>query len=1026
MNFLRSLLRFLLLLAALAVVAVLILLTPSAQTWLAERSLNRQPSVRASLGSFWMGFGKVQVEEARVERDGYVLTVPALEAALPTSRALWNRQLAVRSLTAKGWTLDLSRTQQAQTAAATTDSTPETSNSAASTASSSEPATATPSASAAPAPKAPPLGELWVSAVRTLLSQWQLPMDVSADGLELEGDVLVNPGPGAQPVALHTKIHGGGFSFGREGLLTLEAEAAFLDSDNVPVFYSVRGRIRAAMTSPRSVGAVALGADISARGGSLTADAVEFTVNVSRAAATPAVPTPAAGGERYLCEVLRGGDRVVSLALDYRQASQRLEGAWKVDLRERDAAALGPLLPFSGGDVAGEGSVDADVSLDRVHAEGRLHASGNRLALLSVPLERYGAHQLDLSFDAVRRRGGLHVDRAELRLAGERPVATARSLQAFEIDGKTGAVAPADPKADWLEASLLALPLDGLPPLPGALRLAGATAAGDVVVRAADGRFSLRSRTPFSASGVVLQQGDRTLFRGLELSLSLEGELGPRDWRLRAAPLRLSRAGASLVSAEVTATKAAGKDQPLTLQGTWTADLAAFAAETHAPLLQALAVRSGTGDLTLTLGPLTKAQGKAELAGTDTARHLAARFDIETDAYGSVVFHLPLTIAWGSQVSEIAADGTWTSPASGYPVNFRLSGKNAELDQLRWLAGPVGALYGTESPAAENRPDSGRDTVPFWGARPGQVMVALDQLQVGEDLLKEVHGTITLDPRGLQLKYGGYIAPDGNLTPVDGSVSFDPAAADPYALKLTFDPVTIDATPYFAAPRAGEDAEFHGKFSVTSTVVGSGKTLADLVGRTQSEYRLSSTNGIVRLLKTHVTLAGPEPTKALADTAGRVGSALGSFFGAKGLHDSGAVKVNPTTQAVFDLSYGVAEIGYKDLSFVARRGADGDVRISDLVMNGDHHRLVGSGKMTALKGKPLRAWPLEVELKLAAHDDIATILGKTGLPVSAKGEDGFIWLEQPFHFRGTLEHLDTAEWHDLLHKAAQKSEPAKK
>jgi hypothetical protein len=52
---------------------------------------------------------------------------------------------------------------------------------------------------------------------------------------------------------------------------------------------------------------------------------------------------------------------------------------------------------------------------------------------------------------------------------------------------------------------------------------------------------------------------------------------------------------------------------------------------------------------------------------------------------------------------------------------------------------------------------------------------------------------------------------------------------------------------------------FKGRFAVATTLTGNGINLSDLVGRMEHEYRLTSKNGIVRLLKTSVAETIPEP-----------------------------------------------------------------------------------------------------------------------------------------------------------------------
>src|SRR6185312_8002168 len=105
----RSVLWFAASVLVLALVAGILALQPGVQTWAARRALAAHPRWHASLGRLDAGLDRISLRDLRIERDGVVLTVPALDAQLPPLALLLGRPVPIRRLAASGWTLDLTR-----------------------------------------------------------------------------------------------------------------------------------------------------------------------------------------------------------------------------------------------------------------------------------------------------------------------------------------------------------------------------------------------------------------------------------------------------------------------------------------------------------------------------------------------------------------------------------------------------------------------------------------------------------------------------------------------------------------------------------------------------------------------------------------------------------------------------------------------------------------------------------------------------------------------------------------------------
>jgi hypothetical protein len=299
------------------------------------------------------------------------------------------------------------------------------------------------------------------------------------------------------------------------------------------------------------------------------------------------------------------------------------------------------------------------------------------------------------------------------------------------------------------------------------------------------------------------------------------------------------------------------------------------------------------------------------------------------------------------------------------------------------------------------------------------MMVAFDRLRAGDQDFNGVRGIFDFDHGSIQLRNGLWELPNQSLAKAEGSIAFNPAAEFPYSLKGAATLGEVDAAPLFGDPPAGRDPAFKGRFSVATTLKGNGIDLDDLVGRIEQEYRLTSTNGIVRLLKTNVAESIPQPSVPVSDALDSAGNVVGAIFGMK--RDSirsGENHVSKNTEAVLDFTSLISEIGYDQIAITARRGSDHTIHLVEIAMTGRDVRITGSGQIDFVKGWSFPVEPLSVELQLGVRGKLAPLLATAGLLSSRKDEQGYTMLNQPVRFGGTLQHIDDTQWHDLLAKAA--------
>jgi hypothetical protein len=990
LKFLRSLLKCLAVAAAIAVVVAAVALTPPFQTWYGRMELDGRPDLKASLGFLWARFGKVDAEDLRMDLGDAVLTLPSVEARMPIMAAVRRHQVLVRELVAKGWTLDLSRIPAAASEREAD-------------------AQAAASSAGAGAQTAAGAAQAAAGAFAGILSGWSLPADVTLDGVDLEGDVLVALSPGKAPVRVQVTIKGGGLAAGREGAFTVDAETVAPDEGPPRDSGSFHGRITAAMLTPRTVGRVGVDAEIAARSGAIQED---LTVKAAAEA------DPAGGSEKYTLDVARGERHLAAVAATFHRAAVTFDGIWKADLRESDLAPFLSGHPLPQAAAAGNGSFDADGGFARLHVLGRVSGVTGALGVLAPALAGTGSVAVSARFDLVRAGGSIRFSRLDASLSQEGPVALVQALQPFDLDEATGGVKVQDPGADWLEVSIKGLPLAWLPALPGGFMFADARASGEFLVRAAGGGLVVRPKTPLRATGASVKSATGTLGSGLDLSLTMSANYDANHLEVQWSPLEIGAAGTRLASVDVKGTRPAGLDQPMAVAGTCTADLAALASQKSLPGLGWVPGRQATCEFTGSIGSSPAFEGKVEVLGHDPGRTVSATVNIDTDSDGAVDFLAPLHIAFGTSVSEISAEGTWGRQKSDPRLELKLTSADVALDQLLFLAGPFAAATGAPARVAAA---GGR--IPFWGNWAGNLKISFDKLRTGDQDFTNVGGSFDVDPGSVQLEGGHGELPPNSLAKVDGSVSFDPGAPKPYTLKGTLAPVANLDSALLLPAQPGQAPVIEGHFTLAGTITGSGASLDELVASTQEEFQLSSTSGIVRLLTTNVADAVPEAAEPVSDSLDTVGNFVGNvLLGIKGHSiDPSKNKVNKREEAVLNFTNQVAEIEYDKVAVTAVRGPDRTIRLVSLEMTAPDEHLRGTGQITYARGLPFSQEPLSVELSLGVRDVAAKLLSSVGLLSPDKDELGYPLLNQPIRFAGSLAHIDDKAWHDLLAKAmAQK------
>ena len=1029
MRFIRRLLFCLALAFAVTAILALLSFVPAVQTMVAERMFPDQPGRKLSLGSLSAGLSGAEITDMSLEVNGAVLTLPSLRAGFPLKTAVWDRQVVVRTLVAKGWTLDFTHRL--------TSTAPE-AHAPAAAERTGEPGETAPPGNGSPALQA-------VRVIRGILREWKFPYDGSLDGVELEGDVLLAAASERDPLRVHVILKGGGLAADHAGDFSVEAEGAVADPSLPFDAASTRGHLVVALGPSRKISRLEFKGSLAAKGGALPEN-----LAVAVGAALPDGP----GDETYTVDFSQGARHLATFGVGLPQATHRLEGTWKVDLRETDWAPFFTKRSWPSIAANGEGRFDADPAFAQTHATGGLAVAASRLSALAPQLDRLGSVALDASFTLTRSRHSIQFERLGVNVAGLRPIAVVTALQAFSIDDQTGALKTADMHADWLECSVQGLPLAWLSDQTSGIALAGADATGAFVMRTNDEGFVLSPKGPLIANGVTVRRADRIIGQALDLSLTWRADFSPQGWQVQAAPLTVSSAAQQIATIEAKVGKLAKSDGRIEIVGTWHADVEALAARSVIPGVSEIKGRTASGDFTVRLGTTTEVQGKVNVTGHDPAHILTASAHGYLGARGATSFRVPLKIAFGPKVVEFTVEGRSSVDKNGTRLDVDVTGTKLSLEPVGLLAAVLPVFDGDQSAAnlaaatgePRNPALAARDVSPFWRDLTGRVRFECYELEAGGHHLNDVAAMFEIDRASIRLKDGrgafalrSTAAPDRlrrfsktdnmrSQVKAEGVVTFDAVAEVPYSLKATAAVDVVDASRLFPASQPEHEASLEGRFSLAGTLTANGRNLADLIERRQEEYRLAGTSGIIRLLKTNVAVAIPEAPSPVSDTLGTVGSAMGSavgsIFGLKGKGGyltSGKTTLSKNTEAVLDFASQITEIGFEQATLSATRGSDHALHLVEIEIKAPTLHLTGSGQIADVKDQPVSAQPLSLELRLGAQGRMAELLSTAGLLAADKDSLGYAMLREPIHLGGTLSHIDESQWRDLLVKAATKA-----
>ncbi len=971
----------------LVLVALGVALNSSVQTWAARRALASQPEVKATVGTVSAGFQRVELRDLHYETRGAVLTLPSVEMEVPLAPAALAKKISIHRLVAKGWILDL--THAAKLAAtlapliersfAATPPPPHREFS------------LLPGAYAAETSAAAPV-------FRGVFAGLELPVDLSMDGVDLDGEIVLPPLPGHETVRLRLTVRGGGLGVGAEGTFVVDLAGAKPSGGAL----SLHGTLAAAMDTPRTFSRFGAKIAVEASGPQLPAG-VKLNVDTS-AARSPS-------GESYALLLAGEGKQLADVKAQLVSATSQISGTWKLNLRDRDLTpfAVGRELPvFS---ANGEGSFETTAALESVHASGKLTASADQLARVRAELGAIGAMTLNADFDVLHHGDSLRVEKLDATLAGAAPVLSVHALQSFEFDLRTAALQVADPARDLVGLSLAGVPLAWARPVLGGLTVAGGDVRGEFVVSARDGGLALRPTTPLTMGKISLTRAGLPLVQEVDIKVTASADYTPQGWQVQANDFVATHAGATLLTLNARAGQLAGADKAIKAEGKWTADLAALMSQPAIASQLQLASGAVSGDFAGSIDGTKSLEANLALtklavaSGEDLpAITLQLRADVAAD--GSVVFKAPLLLARADRKSDLLLAGTLKPGTPASTLDARITGDQVFVDDVQVLTVLIPAPATAAEPAPGS-PSAGSGQA-FWSAVNGQASLALKKVVYGANFeITDVAGTLRLDPATVKLEgVRALFGPESNLK-LNAAMKFDPKAKEHYAGDAEIALNNFDTAPAFRALNPAKSPTLETRLNISGNVTSSAESVDKLADRARGHFELTSKGGTFRGLAMLIP----------ADKLQTAQSALSMVSGLFGGSSAGE-----TAKSVSEVVTMLAEIPFDQLSVNTERDADLNLLLKDFNLISPNVRLGGEGLVKYTPDQPLLKQALDLKISLGARGRLGELLGQLKLLKAEKDALGYTAFVTPIKVGGTLEQTNADDLKTkLINLAVEKS-----
>ena len=973
-------------------IGVALAFTPAVQTWAAKKFAPASPELTVTIGRVSAGLEQTRLENVRVVQPGLVLTMPSVEVDVGVLGAIGGT-VDVKRLVAKGWILDL--TEPVVVPAQTSPQ-------------------SKPSASSGAKEPQQPSPQVQVSqkqatsdAFNGIFDLLKLPVDLSVDGVDFSGDVIIPEG------RAQVAIKGGDVAVGGAGKFALVLDVKTKNTETI----NLTGTFTARMETPRTFNSLSLVADVVAKGPQLPPAGVSLSLSLSA--------TRPGASETYSAMVLSGNREILSAEVELPSGDAPLAGKWTLDATQADAApfALGrPLPDFT---AKGQGTFTADRMFTAIKAAGSLDATLDKLSAIQPEFAALGRLTLAAGFDVATQGDTVNLQKLDVRVAGAKPVLTVAALQVVSFNTATSAVTAADPSTDLLRITLDGLPLAWAKPFLGDLVLTGDDVRGAFTATARDGGFVLRPSAPITLTNLSVTQAGQPLVQALDVSLSAQADYSPKGFNAEVTNLSARSAGATILTLTAKAAQPAGDKQPLTATGTYEVNLPAALAQPVAAGSAALQGGVARGDFTASVADITTATLTLQLAqltaldGTALPSvALTARADI--DATGRIKADAPLVITQGKRRSDLTLAAVVTQTEKNTDIQAKLTSQYLHIPDLQLFAAlspaPAGPVATTPpvstpkrpAPKTPPAPPAPAPTEPLWAGVTGELLLSLKSVAYSKDIVvNDVEGVVKITPAALTLQNLQAALKTGGNLKAGGGLQFDAKQKQPYALKADVALTAVEPAPILRALSPGKPSPVEGKFDLTTQLSGRATDPSAFDETVVGDITLASKGGTLKALNVKTSAAVDNVGKAAA-IAGILGQLAGS---------ESTMKYADRARAAADVTKQLGSLQFDQLNLVLARDEKNNMGIKDLSLISPIVRFAGSGTITYQPGVPLMQQPLLLSLQLAAKGKLGDDLRTLKLIDSKADTSNYAALVEKLTFDGSLQAVGTSQLSNLINRA---------
>jgi len=984
-------------LAALAVILFATALIPSVQTWAARRIIAGDPSLGVThVGRVSAGFQRIEISDVTVSRPGFSLTLPSATIELPLISAARGK-VHLHNLVAKGWTLDLTTPQPPPATAPVSSPTQ---------------ITTPPGVTTVAENEAAPRSAGFEGVFKLL----DLPMDVAADKIDLEGTVIFPVKPAEPPGRAAIAISGGDLAEGREGRFTIRADVALADGVAPVSHLSNVSTLILKMDTPHSFSRIGVTNESTASGPGL-----------AHSARLIAESTASREGERETYDVVvknltdSGEKKLVELHASNPSAKAPITGTWLVDVGDPDVApfALGQSLPtFT---LTAGGNFHADHLFKEVQLTGKTDLATERLDSVYAGLSVLGRIRVQSAFDLAQSSSGVRVNRFSVEVAGKSPVISAEVLQVLEIVPATGEIKVAAPEEDLLRIQLAGLPLAWARPFaPKDLVATGDDLRGEFVARPNQAGVTVRAVSPLVLGNLSVTQAGKPLIEALDLSITASGDYTPAGWQADVSEIAARSAGKDLLVLSVRAGQAAGSDQAIKATGHLRADLAGLlgqpAAADFSVLSRGVAEMDFTASVVAALQQISSKLTIDSLRSKDGTDLPSITIDLRADQHtgGRLEAHVPVVFDLAGRKSDLELAAKLQPAGERWEVDAQLVSNELYVDDLKSFA----ALQPTpaSAPPVENKPPTSPssgpqppaepappDSKPVWDAVTGRIKVAMKKVvyAAGQPPV-EVSTSVKITPDALTLESFNAAFPDGAAAKADGVIQFQASAPEPYDVNASVTASNVDPVPFLSAANPGTPPTVEGKFDVAGKLTGRTPSLDRLADTAAIDAQLVCRGGRFHGFATSALAAnlgkGQEGLSKIASAVSILGSALG-----KGAVARDADKF----KAVSDSLHRLIDFNFDQLNIdIAHRPEEAATQIKTFSLLSPDLRLLGSGTVDNTPGVSLLKRAINLDLQMGVRGQQAEDFRTLNLLRRSEPDPlGYTALSENFPVRGTFSGM---------------------